>query len=695
MAQIIVNELSANYSYSVGNASYATVAIPITSSWGPGFFDPAAYSISAEDMLEKTAWQRFRATQEGVDSFVSTFRGPTTYYRMVNDYSYQQAMTLLASGYDILACRICPGAVARGELIQQDSNKKNTGVIQLSAKYPGSFGNRIQVVAQKSSYFDRSAGAANQYKKWYWTFVTYIIDDSGVRTAVENISLVFNINNETDSIPFYAEAESGFWKIDAVLGSIAESADATELGAVDPSTDSWQTYVTLGTSYLHSGSAVPSTGAETNKVANPNVGTDYDKNTAITADKLQNIIETRFKWAADYAVNSQVDNVYASDVSGAVALPTFNAELAKMLYAREWVITKFVECGSYAKGSEDFPGGSTSFIGGVADILKDKLSYNPQRVVCTWEDQYYSLYGRSLPDSIANANTCRMSLSSTHLKLMDVAYYSRCATGYIDVPKLLPRKLVHIEDAIDPSRAGYIQILARIIPANSTFDTNASLFHTHCGFFAPWGQYTYIGSSKMTEAPPAFLALLIQRAQILNQSVQYEWALPTNRKHSLRIGKMDYSVPKKVLDAWQKTEGSSVNVITTIPDLGINVWGNSTTYEVPPATYQALANLSTRFLVNAVEDVVYRCGIAVTFQYNNSQAYSSMHAGVTPILDTMKNVGAIESYRVKFAADINGDDRVNANTIVGYIYLSINGVVNDIVVDLVALPPNADLNAFA
>ena len=695
MAQITVNELSANYSYAVSNASYATVAIPITSSWGDGFFDPAAYSISAEDMLEKTAWQRFRATQDGINSFVSTYRGPTTYYRMVNDYSYQQAMTLLAAGYDVLACRICPGAVAKGELIQQDASKKNTGVVQISAKYPGSFGNRIQIVAQKSSYFDRNAGAANQYKKWYWTFVTYILDDSGVRTAAENISLVFDANDETDTIPYYTEAESNFWKIDKVLGTVAESLAATELGSVDPSTDTWTTSVTLGVSYLHSGSTVPSTDAQQNKVANLNVGTDYDKNTTVTAANLQNIIETRFKWAADYAVNAQVNAVYASDVSVAATTAGFNAELAKMLYAREWVITKFVECGTYSTGSEDFPGGTSNFVGGVADILKDKLSYNPQRVICPWEDQYYSLYGRSLPDSIANANTCTMSLSSTHLKIMDVAYYSRCATGYIDVPKLLPRKLVHIEDSIDPSREGYIQILARIIPSNASFDTNASLFHTHCAFFAPWGQYTYVGSSKMTEASPSFLALLIQRAQILNQSIQYEWALPTNRKHSLRIGKMDYSVPKKVLDAWQKTEGASVNVITTIPDLGINVWGNSTTYEVPPATYQALANLSTRFLVNAVEDTVYRCGIAVTFQYNNSQAYSSMHAGVTPILDTMKNVGAIEGYRVRFAADINSEDRVNANTIVGAIYLQINGVVNDIVVDLVALPPNADLNAFA
>ena len=122
--------------------------------------------------------------------------------------------------------------------------------------------------------------------------------------------------------------------------------------------------------------------------------------------------------------------------------------------------------------------------------------------------------------------------------------------------------------------------------------------------------------------------------------------------------------------------------------------GNSTLYEVPPATYQALANLSTRYLVNAIENIAYKAGISITFQYNNDEAYSKFYAAVTPILDTMKNVGAIDGYYVKMAADINGLDQVNANTVIGKIYLVINGVINDIVVDLIALPPGTDLTQF-
>ncbi|MCM1232049.1 MAG: hypothetical protein NC489_18160 [Ruminococcus flavefaciens] len=322
----------------------------------------------------------------------------------------------------------------------------------------------------------------------------------------------------------------------------------------------------------------------------------------------------------------------------------------------------------------------------VYQLLKDKLNYNPQRIISPgWDDQDFDFLGvPPLSDKISK-------ISPLHKIIMETAYYSRCATGMIDIPRSCPRSTVYNESSETP---GYAQMLSRIDVSAGDNDVNAILYSTHSALFAPWGQYKYVGTGKQNIAPPSFLALLIQRAQILNQSLQYEWALPTNRKHSLQIGKFDYKVPKKLLDVWQTLEGVGVNVLTEIPELGTNLWGNSTLYEVPPATYQALANLSTRYLVNAVEDVAYRCGISITFQYNNEQAYNKFYAGVTPTLDTMKNVGAIDDYYVKMAADINGLDQVNANTVIGKIYLVINGVINDIIIDLIALPPGTDLNQY-
>ena len=319
--------------------------------------------------------------------------------------------------------------------------------------------------------------------------------------------------------------------------------------------------------------------------------------------------------------------------------------------------------------------------------LTDKLSYNPNRVISPgWDDQ-------DVNTIVKGASTAYKvtQVSPLHAKLMDTAFYSRCATAYIDIPRSCTISEVYNESADTP---GYAQMLSRYQSPTAVVSTNGPLYQTNSALFAPWGQFIYTGTNKQNTASPSFIALMIQRAQILNQPAQYEWALPTNRKHTLKLGKLDYTVSKKYLDIWQTLEGVGVNAITTIPDLGTNIWGNSTLYEVPPATYQALANLSTRLLVNAVEDVAYRCGVSITYQYNNAQAYDRFYAGVTPLLDTMKNVGAIEDYYVTMAADIDQLDSVNANTVIGKIYLTVNGVINDIYIDLIALPPSVDLDQF-
>ena len=307
----------------------------------------------------------------------------------------------------------------------------------------------------------------------------------------------------------------------------------------------------------------------------------------------------------------------------------------------------------------------------VYNLLKDKLAYAPNRIISPWDDQ-------NITELTGETIVTLDALSPFHIKLMDLGYYCRCATALLDIPKSLPRSAVYNEGIVN---VGYAQRLARF---QAGVDT---LYPTHSALFAPWGQYTYAGTSKRNPAPPSFLALLMQRAMVLNQSLQYEWILPTSRSQNVSVGKLDYAVPQKVLDVWQKSSGVGVNIITTLPDLGTTIWGNSTLYELPPATYQALWNLSTRYLVNALENVIFKCALGITYQYNNADAYSRFYAGVTPLLDTMRNVGAIINYRVEMAADINGLDHVNANSVIGKIYIQVVGVINDITVDLVCLPP--------
>lgn len=608
MASIIINEISQNYTYNIGTNSYCTVAIPLTASWGPCYEDPESLGITREAELEKVVWTRFPATQQGLESYVATYRGPASNYRLAKDYSYQMAMTLLTAGYDVLCCRLCPGTHAQAEFTTDDSK-----TFYVKAKYPGTFGNSLMVVLKKVP------------NRTYWNIIVYIVDSSGVRTAAENLTFVFDLADATDSILHVAELESDYLTL-SVSDNIPDTATFT------------------AQSVMLSGG--------TDKAADGAADEMMDEAIQLATTRYT---EAGYDDTAEYIQALNTLKGSSPDVS-----------TASSRRYMEWMYTNVIY---------------------VYDLLKDKLTYNHNRTISPgWDDQDITEVDGSVPTRFSQ-------ISPIHLKLLDVGYYSRCSTSLLDLPKSLPRSAVYNEST-DDQEVGYAQMLARYLPPNAELDINASLYQTHSALFGPWAQYTYVGTSRQAPASPSFLHLMINRAMILNQTVQYEWLLPTTRTHNLNIGKIDYTVPKQLLDEWQSLEGVGVNVVIILPDLGTTIWGNSTLFEVPPATYQALANLSTRYLVNAIEDTVYRAGINITFRYNNEEAYNSFYAGVTPLLDTMVNCGAIIDYYVRMSADINGLDQVNANTVIGKIYITVPGVVNDIIVDLVALPPNVDLDQY-
>lgn len=675
MAQITVNEISQNYSYRNTDANFATVALPITSCWGPGFFNPASYYTGLEDdgdgisqMLEDTEWKHFPATQAGLQSFIATYRGPATGYRLVHDYSYQQALTLICAGYDVLVCRICPGTLATGKLTQEGG-----GTINFRAKYPGTFGNNIQISIKKASYFDKTATSKADFKKYYWTLVTYVIDSSGVKTSVESKNMVFNQEDATDTVLYYKEVSSDFYEITSVDGTVTESADAKTPTAKDEAYQKSVTYVRLGS------------GESDTK------GTDFNDEIEDSAMDFTSIAKIRYDWATNYVLSYEGDTdeyKYPEGIAKLVENKDINEK--RRLYAREWILSHLI--GTSARNSDG------DQVGGVFDLLTDKLSYNPQVIYAGgFDDEDFTEYEEDkskLTEYIgaSTEDTCTFPVSPIHLKLMDVAYNSRCAVSYLDIPRCVARKYVHIEDENNAAREGYAQKLARITPNNEDLEVDGGLFPTHSALFAPWSTFKYTGTSAYHRCPPSFDELLIHRSQLKNQANQQFWLLPTDRSHNIKVLDLDYKVPKKLLDKWQKTDGVSLNVICDIPGIGVTNWGNSTLYEVPVETYQALANLSTRWLVNAIKDVIFRVGLQVTFQYNNQQAYDKMYAGTVPILDQMVNAGAIEDYFVKYNADLNQVDHVNANSVVGKVVISVYGVINNIDVDLIAIPAGIGLS---
>lgn len=770
MAQININEISQNYTYNIGASSFAVVALPITSCWGPGYFDPDTFGMTSAEMLENTHWIRYAANQQGLEAFVAAYRGPASNYRLVKDYSYQMAMTLLTSGYDVLVCRVSPGAVASGELTDSSTNN---GLI-FTAKYPGTFGNNIIATLTKMTYYTAQAVAKN-----YWNLVVYVQDSAGTRTAVENLNFVFNVEDSTENIPYFDEIESKFVNLTAkgvLTDSIvfattetilkggtdraedivaSESTTAltdggTELPTVDGEV---VTDVAEGNIYIYQTEAkISETELTDGGIEAPTVdGTEIPTSDLAVGDKFIYMDTTYtdgkyrvLEWTAsgvwakleDYdtleeaqtaalRVNYYTWTIPSGQTTGAwvksadysdlttaqtaSSIPLTRKATIELASNRYYTVTSSISGLAYISALASMndlnairnqyylewiynavtgTGSATSrlAIEGVYDLLKDRLNYNPNRVISPgWDDENINVINTS-------ANNLKVdTVAPIHKKLMDIAYLSRCAAAYIDIPQSVAREDVYNTSYETP---GYAQRLARFGNQTTVQKSETTIYSTHYALFAPWVQYQFVGLNKQVDASPSFVALMIERAQILNQAIQYEWVQPTNRSHSLNIGKPAYSVPQKLLDIWQSTEGVGVNVITTIPGLGTNVWGNSTCYEVPPATYQALANLSTRKLVNALRDTTYKAGIGITFQYNNGAAYDKFYAACTPVLDQMKNVDAIEDYRIVMSSALDVDGQVQAQSVVGKIYLAVNGIINNITVDLIALPAGTDLDAY-
>ena len=530
MANITINEVSQNYSYNVGNASYATVALPITSCWGPGFEDSSLLGTASVDALESVVWSRFPSSQAGLESFVSTFRGPTSQYLQHKDYSYQMAMTLLASGYDILACRVTTGAQSqtnlplvsvtaadpvKGTEVEAGTTQETTTYaaimdedpyedaligytathvwattegastgkefpmtqvttytlvpLTIKAKYLGSFGNQLRVAFRKLE--------SNSIQ--YWNCVVYIEATSGVRTAVENLNFVFDINNSTDNIPHVSELTSKFIEIVANTApatdenielaehifDVADSDNYPEINYLN-----YNNITGLFTTTLHNGSDLPA-----------------DDSTVVAAlNKAKILAERRFAKSilgkddeasiVDPSVTSVKYIAGETDASTVtVIVPGLNTLIAnasnvtqvkaESIKFREWMFTS-----AYA----------------VIETLSDKLAYNPNRIISPgWDDQDFRYLADD--DSITVDIT---ELSPLHVCLMDTAYVSRCATAYLDIPKSISRAYIYNEaqdDKDSGTYSGYAQRLSRHI--STVYDLMSSSYATHSALFAPWGKF--------------------------------------------------------------------------------------------------------------------------------------------------------------------------------------------------------------
>ena len=218
---------------------------------------------------------------------------------------------------------------------------------------------------------------------------------------------------------------------------------------------------------------------------------------------------------------------------------------------------------------------------------------------------------------------------------------------------------------------------------------------TYAQLVGPWCKTTLpLGGPNIWVTPELAHLLLIINAEGIG-GINKWWMVPAGMTSTGVAHTPEYKIKKSYLDIIQNhDEGVCLNPLMEVPGKGFTCFGNSTLWNKPIGTYNALQNLSTRLLCNRVKQRIWDVALQILFKYNNDNAYSHFYAGLSPLLDEMRSVGALTGneynplgYKILMNPDIINLDRINANTVIGKVYLAVTGVIDTVNVDLFLLPP--------
>lgn len=395
-------------------------------------------------------------------------------------------------------------------------------------------------------------------------------------------------------------------------------------------------------------------------------GTDYattlPDGTTITAADVKDIVAERFDTDSQYYIYiSQIATDYQSNDYDALV----------RLYNQQMLYKRFYGC--VGELTDPIVYDWDALVQGIADD-----QYVPKSFLETHED-FFMEY----------------EVSTLVTKMIEVAANSKCGAALIGTPFGMPRG-IQTGSGVSTVKTGalkYKDMISQAVgPTYSTFGE----------VVGPWCKTTLAlaGANSWISPEVAHLLLIINAKGVGGQNKW--WMIPAGMLGTGIVHSPEYKIKKKYLDLIQDhDQGVCLNPLMEVPGKGFTCFGNSTLWDKPLGTYNALQNLSTRFLTNRVKQRIWDTALQILFRYNNEDAYSHFYAGLSPLLDEMRAVGALTGneynpwgYRIIMNPDIINLDRINANTVIGKVELAVTGVIDTVDVDLFLLPPTGFMETY-
>lgn len=389
-------------------------------------------------------------------------------------------------------------------------------------------------------------------------------------------------------------------------------------------------------------------------------GTDYattlPDGDAITAQDVKDIVAERFP------TDSQYYN-YISIIATKYA--TNDPDALIRLYNQQLMYSRFYK---------------------TVGELTDPIVYDWDALVQGIADDQY--VPKSFLEENADTFFMEYEVSALVTRMIEVAANSKCGAALIGTPFGMPRGIQTGTgaSAVKTGALKYKDAISQVVgPTYSTFGE----------VVGPWCKTTLALSGANSWIAPeiAHLLLIINAKGVGGQNKW--WMVPAGMLGTGIVHTPEYKIKRHYLDLIQDhDEGVCLNPLMEVPGKGFTCFGNSTLWDKPLGSYNALQNLSTRFLTNRVKQRIWDTALQILFRYNNEDAYSHFYAGLSPLLDEMRAVGALTGneynpwgYRIIMNPDIVNLDRINANTVIGKVELAVTGVIDTVDVDLFLLPP--------
>lgn len=576
-------------------------------------------------------WLYFPSGYRGTTDFVNTFKGPNVSMGS-REKSYDYALKLLSIGYDVLVKRADNlGAKATTTLY----TRSGAEFITAEARYPGSYGNQLKVRV---------------------TVIKVMVND--VATYPYGYVEVYDRNGQVDSPAAVVET-------DRLLESYTVAFDVDYIADDRPYIDE---LVTPYIGRFHLNTAAPRTeDAFTKSLEGGNdlgalpVGTAADV-------AIRPLLIERFGSEGGSATSTLTFVQYMNDQMGNSTAtpdpiaPKASADRLKQMYNQQKVANNVLK---------------------MIEELTDPLTYDWDCLfLATMDDQYIPEYWKSdnqiLVTQYGVPKTCEVAGK--------VAAQSKCGAVFFGTPFGMAKGSI-VEGA--PTAGSVLAYKKQLSEKLGQYATYAELVF-------PWTKSTLptIGANTWICPELAHLTLIITGAGI--NGTNRWWMVPAGMNNATNVHSPEYKVKKHYLDLVQDHDkGINANPLMEVPGKGFTCFGNSTLWNKPLNTYNALQNLSTRLLANRVEQRIWDVSLLILFKYNNQDAYAHFYAGLSPLLDEMRAAGALTpnasnpwGYRIVMNPDIIDLDHINANTAIGKVYLAVTGVIDDVQVDLFLLPPN-------